>query len=511
MKILSSKTAIDKSEVVIHDDPKQWRAALDPKTGKTYWYHRIRRISTWVKPVFISDLHQVRLNGNNLKDPLSSFDLDYNQAIEENDNLMKNEFYDRRSSNEIKIVHNAICNEVGDKSQQMQQEEQGGQYNADQPKDRLSDSLSSDNSIAASISNAVSCLTSIDEYSRIDAMLLLSSRCCIDGETSIQLAQTENLLDNLVVIISGGESKKCRRSSLKILCLLALCDEDKVKEAFYGNQSWVMIIEKFEQWNDDESIFLYCILVSLLEKGPAQAVMSREMKKRLEDWVLQLLESYDRDADRKDSFDLLSIKLLSVSTYVSSSFRSDDWRVLYSLYLTAEGMGEPDTLSSSLPALSLLFILTHIVHSYPSGNIKKLHNLIGDTVNEMENRVPRERMINEQLEGDVGIEEQIMKSGGGSTCLLGLCTARSIDQVVRFTPPLILLSNSLLSLFLLSYLSRFLFLICSIFLASLFQSFLLQSYILYPFLSLLLIKAVQKKAKALLLVGMKHSESLRER
>jgi hypothetical protein len=358
---------------------------VDPKSGRTYWYHRIKRISTWLKPVFISDQNKLRLNGNDIEDLSLSVDLDFNQAIKENDYLMKTEFRDIRSSNEIKTVDNAT--HYDDKLQQKQQDEQRLQNDTGQSKNRKLDTLSSDFSTATSISNAVSCLTSSNEYSRIDAMLLLSSRCCIDVETSVQLTQTENLLDNLITIISGGDSKKCRRMSLKILCSLASCDDDNVKHAFYGNQSWVIISGKFEQWNDDEAVLLYCIMVSLLDKGPAQAVMSREMKNRLENWVVESLYSYDIE-NRKNYFDLMNLRLLSFPTDSSCSSRPDDWGILYSLYLIAEGIGEPDTLSS-LSALSLLLILTHSIHS-----------------------------------------EQIMKLGGGSTCLLGLCTASNINQVV---------------------------------------------------------------------------------
>jgi hypothetical protein len=35
--------------------PEDWRSATDPNTGRTYWYHRKTRVSTWVKPNFIGD------------------------------------------------------------------------------------------------------------------------------------------------------------------------------------------------------------------------------------------------------------------------------------------------------------------------------------------------------------------------------------------------------------------------------------------------------------------------
>jgi hypothetical protein len=86
--------------------------------------------------------------------------------------------------------------------------------------------------------------------------------------------------------------------------------------------------------------------------------MSVEKKKRLEDWVIKSLDNHDT----KNSFDLMNLRLLSFPTDSFGSFRSDDWKILQFLYLTAESIGELYTLSS-LPALSLLLILTHIVHS----------------------------------------------------------------------------------------------------------------------------------------------------
>lgn len=32
------------------DDPSNWRSATDPHSGKTYWYHKVTRVSTWERP-----------------------------------------------------------------------------------------------------------------------------------------------------------------------------------------------------------------------------------------------------------------------------------------------------------------------------------------------------------------------------------------------------------------------------------------------------------------------------
>lgn len=35
------------------ENPDDWRCATDPNSGKSYWYHRRTRISTWTRPNFI--------------------------------------------------------------------------------------------------------------------------------------------------------------------------------------------------------------------------------------------------------------------------------------------------------------------------------------------------------------------------------------------------------------------------------------------------------------------------
>jgi hypothetical protein len=114
--------------------------------------------------------------------------------------------------------------------------------------------------------------------------------------------------------------------------------------------------------------------------------MSLEIKKRLEDWVIKSLDSYDIN-NRKNSIDLMNSRLFSFPTDSNGSFRLDNWRILHFLYLTSESIGEHNdnynnnnnnnnnsnhdnsnnnnynNALSSLSALSLLLILTHIVHS----------------------------------------------------------------------------------------------------------------------------------------------------
>jgi len=38
------------------DNPQDWKSTTDPATGRTYWYHRKTRVSTWTKPEILKEL-----------------------------------------------------------------------------------------------------------------------------------------------------------------------------------------------------------------------------------------------------------------------------------------------------------------------------------------------------------------------------------------------------------------------------------------------------------------------
>ena len=82
------------------DDPKQWRSAVDPKTGRTYWYHRVSRVSTWVKPTFQDDTRSSREYHE--EHSLTADDCDNKEEIRENNYTGTSDFnraqYSKESS-----------------------------------------------------------------------------------------------------------------------------------------------------------------------------------------------------------------------------------------------------------------------------------------------------------------------------------------------------------------------------------------------------------------------------
>jgi hypothetical protein len=260
---------------------------------------------------------------------------------------------------------------------------------------------SSPKDLSVSIQNAVSCLTRSEEHFRVEALLLLSSRCGIAAEISVQLSETPSLLSNLVAIISRGESKKCRRLALSILCSLAICRASS--SIFQDNQSWVIISRKFLYWEGDkESTLLFCILICCLLDRPARCVIPSETVESIGDLLGFMLDDY-RNYSKSGQIDLLSLRMLSSDS--SSSFSVGDWNFLYCLFVGAEK-------GHHTSSLLLLVVLSSAVGSMQNTSIKE--------------GVGEEPYIN-----DSGLVLGILKFGGGASILKGLCTAINVHESVR--------------------------------------------------------------------------------
>ena len=264
-------------------DPTQWRSAEDPKTGREYWYHRVDRISTWIKPpcLFGATTNIVEIDRRAILTALND-----NHEEGKGDNCRK--FSAVR--NNLESYYSAENDEFLDG----QEIDGNPEYMSNGMKDDLSDDLS------VTLSNAVSCLTSSDEYSRVDALLFLSSRCGTNAKTSAQLASSENFLDSIVVIIIEGRSKKCRQLALKILCSISICKE--ASSIFVQNQSWMKISHKYRLWeNDNESSILFSIFIGCLYSNSEQVV--NIIPKELDENILTFLTSIiDDNNNNNDNY-----------------------------------------------------------------------------------------------------------------------------------------------------------------------------------------------------------------
>lgn len=363
------------------DDADQWRSAIDPKSGKAYWYHRVNRISTWIKPPFMPDLLTSPAVSSSTSSALVG------QSVNEHLGPNAEKLTDYQYASEW--IENGAKSTEENKSANVVVESQS-ELTGTSPQD-----------LSVSIQNAVNCLTRTEEHFRVDALLLLSSRCGIAAEISVQLSKTPSLLSNLVAIISRGESKKCRRLALSILCSLAICRASSF--IFQDNQSWVIISRKFLYWEGDkESTLLFCILVCCLLDRPARGVIPSETVESIGDLLGYMLDDY-KNYSKNGQIDLLSLRMLSSGS--SSSFSVGDWNFLYCLFIGAEK-------GHHTSSLLLLVILSSAVGSIQNTSIK-------------------EGVGVEPYNNDSGLVQDILKFGGGASILKSLCSAVNVHESVR--------------------------------------------------------------------------------
>lgn len=370
----------------MEEDPEQWRSAVDQKTGRTYWYHRVTRISRWSKPSFLPSSED------------DSFDV-FDEDTSISNDLLSKKTVAYNYQREVAISADAQQSRIRDVLTESYRMPSAHGAFADTTNE-LIDNPTRDSSIV--LSNAISCLTSSDEDSRVDALLFLSSKCGIDDDAAAQLAYTENLLSNLVIIISRGGSRKCRRLALKILCSFATSEQASF--VFEDNQSWVIITQKYLHWEGDkESTLLFCILMCCLLTGPARNVIPTETKKSMNDLLGLMLDDY-LDYSRDGQIDLFALQLFS-STSPSCSISHGNWSFLYYLFIGAEE-------GQNTSALLLLVLLSSAIGSIPNPM---------DSHSEMETG-----NVN-----DLSSTYDILHVGGGASILQGLCTTTRVTRDVR--------------------------------------------------------------------------------
>lgn len=360
------------------DDAEQWRSAIDPKSGKTYWYHRVNRISTWIRPPFMPDLlTSPAPSSYSSSSPLLT------PVIFENRGPLVEKISDHKYSSDL-ITKSTTENKSSDVHAESQKELQ----------------RTSPHHLSTRIQNAVSCLTRSEEHLRVDALLLLTSRCGIAAEISAELSKMPSLLSNLVGIISRGESKICRRLALSILCSFAICKNSS--SIFQDNQSWVIISRKFLYWDGDkESTLLFCNLICCLLDRPARCVIPNETVESIGDLLGYMLDDY-RTYSKSGQIDLLSLRILSSGS--SSSFLPGDWNFLYCLYIGAEK-------GHHTSSLLLLVILSSAIGSIPNNSMKE----------------ERE----ESYMNDSALVLNVLQFGGGASILKSLSSAGNVDESVR--------------------------------------------------------------------------------
>ena len=249
------------------ENPDDWRSAVDATCGRTYWYHRKTRVSTWIKPDFAensvtdTNLNEVTSN-NRIEDSVST----EKDVVTHSDQSSK--------SSTFKSTINKIC--------------------------------TSPNNIT------------VMDYKYV--MEYVSSQHLYMNENAGEVITD---FVNMVIQSSNTISSNnvsMRHTALRCLCYLSTCfQRSYAGEHFHAHQAWTALIayaprwkgsglvssstQRTEQPQDVESILLLGALYCNLLVGPCFYLISAECKTSL----CELLENlFIHNTDAAINFDILT-------------------------------------------------------------------------------------------------------------------------------------------------------------------------------------------------------------
>eukprot|EP01038_Epipyxis_sp_PR26KG_P005561 gene5561-7683_t len=242
------------------ENPSDWRSAVDQSTGRTYWYHRKTRISTWVKPDF-----------GEFNDGID------NEQKPQNDqpNIISNNGKAVDTTDYIKIYNSNLTN----KNNNIFSEPQNGNYTHQHAP------TNSDNQYG-SILNAIKRIESSSSPTDLLQVLIHLT------PTAVKKAVEEsNLILLLCNIIIQTQQVDSRIIALQVLWTLSLFPHH-TSNSFHINQSWQLLINSYSsKWEDGESIIILSAMLCNFLYNSTNNLLSESDK----DIMCQLLDNIAND------------------------------------------------------------------------------------------------------------------------------------------------------------------------------------------------------------------------
>ena len=218
-------TTLDK--MIDEDDPTLWRSAIDKKSGKTYYYHRNSRSSTWKKPKCLIEMQEIQYSNTTEL-------FDFTEAVD------------------------TISNISGDST----------------TLDILIQNL--DSSCIDTRENAIGLLLCCFIPSTMN--YLAQNEALVNSLINMVLKIDSDTLDS-----KSSINRKCRRSALR--CLWCFSTKSELAFVFQRNQAWTILHKFFAAWNDMESVIIYSYMISLLLCSSVSSIITSSMTDFIYDWL----------------------------------------------------------------------------------------------------------------------------------------------------------------------------------------------------------------------------------
>lgn len=199
------------------ENPDDWRSAVDANTGRTYWYHRKTRISTWIQPDFLVEDDDIE----DIINQDSEITYNYEDSVISQNNV---DFIDSNGSYFKGLIELILNGRQADKREEL--------------------------------------------------------KLLLEWTTTNFLYIAENaalVINEMVNIVAQSNNTETRQTALR--CLFALStDRNFSGKHFHSNQSWTIISKLMSRWSDAESIITSCAFHCNLLVGPTYHLIDEASK-----------------------------------------------------------------------------------------------------------------------------------------------------------------------------------------------------------------------------------------
>ncbi len=213
--------------MIDEDDPTLWRSAIDKKSGKTYYYHRNSRSSTWKKPKCLIEMEEIQKSNT-----IELFD--FTEAIDTINNVLEN-------STSLDILIQNL-----------------------------------DSSCIDTRENAIGLLLCCFIPSTMN--YLAQNEALVNSLINMVLKSISDVFDS-----NSARNGKCRRSALR--CLWCFSTKLELAFVFQRNQAWTILYKFFDTWNDAESVIIYSYMISLLLCTSVSNIITSSMTDFIYNWL----------------------------------------------------------------------------------------------------------------------------------------------------------------------------------------------------------------------------------
>lgn len=363
------------------ENPADWRSVVDPASGRTYWYHRKTRVSTWTKPDFIVDT--TTSTGNNSSSIVApvvdaglskaaspshrdtqaqenSMNLDPRIVKYNNENKNTSNNNHDSSSNINKVnsgktgIHASSIMKVNDHTLVNVVERHHGE-------DVGKAVVTNERDVKISLKALVQRVTaSPNDLINEDINIILHH---LIVNVSALIIDASDVINDLVTIIIQTTNISSRQAALRSLCILSM-NHCLTAEQFGNNQSWSILTNYLTRWTDAESMLLLGAFYCNLLVGPTISLITEQMTSLL----IEKLKGLIKKKDMTINLDIFTLEMFTTSSINTKLLLSTHHR--------------PSSIGNSLAVCSSLSIQTYCLlaekgHQLPAvWSIALLHQFI---------------------------------------------------------------------------------------------------------------------------------------